>query len=396
MRVLFLYHSFYAYAGGVERVLQTLLDELPRHGIEAFVLTRRHNKSTRPEGLRRYENIVVECDEPFDTMENPMRTRVRLLKAIAGLRPDVVVFNLNWRIDLSTLVRPHCGVIATWYADRDSDSYFGGAMTYGASLDILVGGGDNVARHLIRRCPNADVRSIFFGVPVDGGLPMRPVHDEIRLAYVGRLDEPEKRVSDLPNILAGLKARSIRYEMAIAGAGAEESTLRAAFARLELPVNFLGEISPPEVQVLLAESDVLLITSNFEGGPFVLMEAMAEGCIPVASQCGGLVPELVHDGRTGFTFPVGDVEAAAGHIETLSRDRELLEQLSRDVRIAVRPYDVNKTVARWVDMIHELAERKPADWSVTARLDLWRRYVMQGAMAQLVTLRKYQGSHANG
>jgi glycosyltransferase involved in cell wall biosynthesis len=53
-------------------------------------------------------------------------------------------------------------------------------------------------------------------------------------------------------------------------------------------VRLLGWQSAEEIWTLLRESDVLLLPSNFEGMPVVVMEALSAGCAVVASRVSGI------------------------------------------------------------------------------------------------------------
>ena len=68
---------------------------------------------------------------------------------------------------------------------------------------------------------------------------------------------------------------------------------------------FLGNISEQEeVNSIYRQSDVLIITSSEEGFPMVVMEAMAIGCIILATPVGDL-PAHIHNEQQGFPFQYG-------------------------------------------------------------------------------------------
>lgn len=78
----------------------------------------------------------------------------------------------------------------------------------------------------------------------------------------------------------------------------------------------------------LAEADIFLLPSRYEGFPAMLPTAMALGCVPVAAQVHSGTPELVLDGQTGLLAPVGDVDAFAACLARLATASGLLEQLA--------------------------------------------------------------------
>jgi glycosyltransferase involved in cell wall biosynthesis len=83
---------------------------------------------------------------------------------------------------------------------------------------------------------------------------------------------------------------------------------------LEREVVFLGHQS--DVSRLLAALDALVLTSDYEGLPFAVLEAMAVGLPVVATAVDG-VPDAVANGETGLLVPPGSVEALANVLEWL-------------------------------------------------------------------------------
>jgi glycogen synthase len=73
---------------------------------------------------------------------------------------------------------------------------------------------------------------------------------------------------------------------------------------------------------------VLLLPSVYEGLSLTLLEAMAAGCVPVASRIRGVTDYVVADGESGLLFPIGDTQAAAAHLIELDRNRSKLDALS--------------------------------------------------------------------
>ena len=100
----------------------------------------------------------------------------------------------------------------------------------------------------------------------------------LRIAYVGRLERPQKRIEDLSAIAGELDRRKIDYELVIAGAGPDEIWLQEQLSDATAAgrVRFVGTLFGRELaeQVYLA-TDVFLITSLWETGPIVAWEAMA-------------------------------------------------------------------------------------------------------------------------
>ena len=90
-----------------------------------------------------------------------------------------------------------------------------------------------------------------------------------------------------------------------------------------------------DVAGLLSEAACFLLTSDYEGLPYTVLEAMAAGVPVVATRVGG-VPEQVVDGETGFLFEPGDPAAAAAAVERILADPEGAVRLGEAGRERVR------------------------------------------------------------
>ncbi len=165
----------------------------------------------------------------------------------------------------------------------------------------------------------------------------------LRVLYVGRL-VPEKRPGDLLRAIADEPALSCRVR--IIGAGPLRESLQEQIRELGLShrVDLLGPVSQAELPDQYAWSDVVVLPSEAEGLPVVLMEAMASGRPVVTTPVAG-IPELVIDGENGTLIAPGDTSALAKALLRLANDASLREGWGRAARNAVlRGHDSARTV----------------------------------------------------
>jgi glycosyltransferase involved in cell wall biosynthesis len=116
--------------------------------------------------------------------------------------------------------------------------------------------------------------------------------------------------------------------LTVAGEGPDFAELKRRCGKLMDKVEFLGRVSADSVPGLLAGHDAFLMTSRYEGLPYTLIEALAAGCVPVASRIAGVTDFVVKHEETGLLFPVGDTAAAVGQIQRLAGDGGLLARMS--------------------------------------------------------------------
>ena len=113
-------------------------------------------------------------------------------------------------------------------------------------------------------------------------------------------------------------------------------------------VHFLG--FRQDVPEILSQCDIFALSSVSEGGPYVLLEAMACRCAAVATRCGGIVEKVVFDSETGYLIDVGDSTAMAGRITMLLADASLRQQLADNgYQIVAGHFDAKQSIQKLMD-----------------------------------------------
>lgn len=163
---------------------------------------------------------------------------------------------------------------------------------------------------------------------------------------VGRL-APIKRVDIFLRALAQVRG----VTAAIVGDGALRASLERLARRLRVDdrVTFAGERS--DVQDWLRRASALVLTSDSEGLPLSVLEAMACG-LPVVVSAVGELPDVVEDGVNGYLVRSRDPAAFAGRIRDVL-DPERRPAFSRAARRAAERHDIAAAAARWECVLEE-------------------------------------------
>jgi glycosyltransferase involved in cell wall biosynthesis len=175
--------------------------------------------------------------------------------------------------------------------------------------------------------------------------PNRPV-----VTMLGRLTSIKRpdRFADAVGILRVTHPTAL---FAVAGSGDQEDYLRARVDRERLPVLMLGWRSDPEV--VIAASDVLVLTSDNEGTPLSLIQAGMAG-VPVVATDVGSVGSVVEDGQTGVLCAPTAAAVAAGVADLLS-DPAFARRLGRQARERMqREYGMDAMIARHAALYQSL------------------------------------------
>ncbi len=196
-----------------------------------------------------------------------------------------------------------------------------------------------LADDLIQRygIPAEKVHVIFIGIdPIHFQYVARHTEPNIplRLAVVGRLEDLQKNVLSLPDIVAETINRGVQVHCMVAGQGPDENRLKKRIKEFGLESNFTlaGAVPYDQMPNLLQHSDVFLMPTRFEGCPHALLEGMATGCVPVVSHLRGTLDQIIDHGRSGFLVKLGDIHGFAEAIFHLATHPEVRRQMTIQAR----------------------------------------------------------------
>jgi glycosyltransferase involved in cell wall biosynthesis len=161
------------------------------------------------------------------------------------------------------------------------------------------------------------------------------------ITMVSRLSPPK----DFLTLLKACQILRGQFKMLIVGDG----ELRGKIERFISENNLQGLIiltgERRDIPEILAVSDIFVLSTNWEGLPRSIIEAMLSGIPVVASRVGG-VPELVEDGVTGFLVTPKDPKELAKTLQVLLDDTELCHRMGQAGREkALREFTLDRMLA---------------------------------------------------
>jgi glycosyltransferase involved in cell wall biosynthesis len=219
----------------------------------------------------------------------------------------------------------------------------------------------------------------------------RKVGPVLRVGYVGRLANADKRVLDLIPLVRDLREAKVSFSLDIAGTGPDEVALKSMLGPCQEGIRFHGWLTTEELyERIFPEIDCLLNFSPTEGLTIAPREALVHGVVCVLSRFPGLELEgvFVH-GYNALTFPTSDTKVAAQHLISLQREPGLLERLSTNALEAQKDkYTFQGAADAWADALNRcMAMPAKADRNFrpkvepAGRLEAWG---LPGAIADRV------------
>jgi glycosyltransferase involved in cell wall biosynthesis len=345
--------------GGAERVFVTLANSLANHGYQVdFVLSNAQG------------NYLSALDSKIKIIDlgrqHVVASFVGLGRYLRAHKPEIILSglsNANAAVLVATRIfLPSCKTIITQHVNwsqvlthhptlKERAVYQLSKILYPLATQI-VAVSNGIANEIkkMRNVYPGKIQCIYNPVVTPELLELSeqpPSHpwllnkDEPVLIGVGRLVE-QKDFETLIRAYYRVQ-KQITCKLLILGEGPERQKLENLVQELDLTskIDLPGFASNPYTN--MTHSDLFVLSSQFEGLPTVLIEAMACGCPLVSTDCDSGPDEILDNGRYGALVPVGDVSAMTqAIIQSLQNppEKELLRKRAQlySVENATRAY----------------------------------------------------------
>ncbi len=367
--------------GGAERVAVHIVKGLDRQRFEPAVISFTGRLGCDLDRLLEEAGIEVRYlgKRPgFD-----YRMYYRLPPVLKECRPDIVHTHLHvLRYALPFLLL--CKKVSLLHtvhnlAEREIEPRLRWLQHYALNHGVVpVAVAEEVAlsvEHLygIQRC-----RVISNGIPTDRyARPQTPRKEwraregfgenDVLFVCVARF-APQKNHALLLRAFAQRPASDPNAHLVLVGDGTLREKLEEQVNNLGLArqVHFLGLRT--DIPDVLGAMDVFVLSSDYEGNPLSVMEAMAAG-LPIVSTAAGGVPDLFESGKEGLIVQPGDVQGLSNSMSFLLGNRELRQSLGMAApRRARENFDVATMAQAYQEFYENLVDdshrlnRKSARW----------------------------------
>ncbi|MGN6598819.1 MAG: glycosyltransferase family 4 protein [Actinomycetes bacterium] len=291
-----------------------------------------------------------------------VRTLLRLRRALRQV--DVVVAHGSRALPASVLAAPGLGIPLV-YANIGDPGYWASSRWRTVRTRLLLSRTAAVAAKSALALPVFDAKYrvprqrlavVGTGRPTDQLVPLTPeqrraarvrhgLPTDAPLAVVVGALAAEKRVDVAIDAVASLPD----VHLAVVGDGPLRSALEAQAARHAARIHFLGRLEDP-VPVMGA-ADVVLLTSESEGTPGVLIEAGLLGVPSVATNVG-FTRDIVADGATGRLVSPHDPAATSRAIVAVLH----MPEMGPAARLWCQErFDIRAAAVRWDELLRSVA-----------------------------------------
>jgi glycosyltransferase involved in cell wall biosynthesis len=321
-RIAILFQDFAA--GGTERIMIRLANEWAKSR-EVFILCGSEQGPARDRVDERVTVLPIAPEIPRSAL-----SRFRIGRSVAGmlpsLRPDVLVGPGNHVLPIFGALGK-TGVPLVCKLSNPADLSRHGMIPRGLlrwasartcrPLDAVVAMSPALAEEAEGFLGTGNLRVIPEPILIDASAkqPEGRPNGPPRLLVAGRLVRQKNVALALRTLAAGDPSSLLT----IAGDGPERAQLQRLAAHLGIAsrVTFLGHVA--DIGPLLARSDLLLMTSLYEGYPAVLVEALAAGVPVVTTDSSPAIPEILGHPSFGRVAPADPIALARAIDHAMTR-----------------------------------------------------------------------------
>ena len=179
-----------------------------------------------------------------------------------------------------------------------------------------------------------------------------------RIAAMGRF-VPQKGLDVLLKAFAQCARKHPDWSLIIVGEGGERKRLEALAIELGVAnrVSMPGRMQHP--WRTLCRADLFVLSSNYEGFPNALMEAMACGLPAISTDCPSGPREIIRDGVDGLLVSPNDVPALAGAMDRLMVNPTERQRFGARAPEVVERFSRDKIMSLWDEVVSCISRDQP-------------------------------------
>lgn len=337
-------------AGGAERQITLLANVMAKRGYEVHFLVLSEFSNRYPISK---EVIVHDLTFAEKNKFHPIIGRYKALKKVyKEIKPDVTI-HYNLQSAYLTVAMPKSVYRKAIYSERGDpyDKEYSGLLGKirdwtVKQMDGLVFQSEGARDFFDAKIKEKSVvihNSVE--VPVDK-YPLPEVRSR-RIVSAGRLHE-QKNYALLIDAFSKIAHDIPKYKLVIYGDGELREELLKQINNLQLIDRVDLKPACKDIWDRIRDASLFVLSSDYEGMPNALMEAMALGIPSIATDCRpGGARTLIEDGVNGFVTPLRDVDALANMMRYVLSNPNVAETISKGGRQIALTHDQESTFNKW-------------------------------------------------
>lgn len=338
------------YGGGSERMTAVLANGLVNRGNRVYLLTQEKREKEYSLDSRVKRTCVLQASCGFGDL---LKDSIYVRRFADRHKLDVVLgMGIFWNL---CVCMAGCGIHAKTVVAERNDPVHDVLSKKTRLLRKLLypmarGFVFQTKKEMLFYSKRIQKRGFVIHNALSDNLPMRSDIHEHELVAIGRI-MPQKNYAMMLRALKIVVERHPEYKLRIfgnLGDNQEKAKLDQLLLDLKLTDNVIFEGFCLDVHNKIKDSDIFIMTSDFEGMSNALMEAMAMGFPVVCTDCHGGGPrELIEDWKNGFLVPIGNVQCMAEKIIWLIEHPEEKEIMGKHAAEIRKSHGSKQIVKQW-------------------------------------------------
>lgn len=340
--------------GGAERVIANLAEHFAQKGYRVLLVTtyRVEAEYKVPGTVKRMISEPADGELKGGRIHNFL-ARFRKLRSIwKEEKPDVILSFIGKNNMMAIITSLGLGIpVAVSVRGEPGEEYYSRSLKF-------------VARHLFKLADGVVLQTKqcmeFFpeSIRKKAVILKNPVNPEFfqeryegerekTIVAVGRIDE-NKNHEMLIRAFSLIAEEYPEYKLIIYGEGEKKKELEALVKELKLQEKILLPGSTDRVADVIYKARVFVLSSNTEGMPNTLIEAMIMGLTVIATDCpcGGPAELIIHE-KNGLLTPVGDVEGMKDNLQKVLSDLHKSDLMGMEAKVMCEIYRPEKVYEEW-------------------------------------------------
>lgn len=344
--------------GGSERVMINLAEYFTGKGYRVTMVTQYKKENEYPlnESVKRIISDITEEETTGNRLVNFKRRFCKLRTVWKEIRPDIILSFIGKNNMMAVLTSQflHIPVVVS-VRGEPNEEYYNSWMRF-------------MARHLFVRAAGVVLQTKncyeFFPEKIQKKAvvlknPVNPLffrdryegEREKTITAVGRIDA-NKNHEMLIRAFSGIAEEFPDYQLIIYG----EGELRRELIQLTEKLNLKDRISLPgsidDVAEAIYKTRVFVLSSNTEGIPNTLIEAMLMGLTVVSTDCPcGGPADLIEDGVNGILTPVSDRDKMKDNLQYLLKNLQDADEMGRMASKTADIYRPENVYGTWEEYL---------------------------------------------
>lgn len=352
--------------GGIERVTLDIAGHLADEGFEISILSFAKNPNAQ-ESFSNHPKIHTEyilnkwkhiCFAPFYA--------ARFRKAVKKINPDIIIYvDTMLFIFIDPFLKGVCR-----NAKKIAWEHFCWVLSKGKkkirpiSRNFAVRKADAVVllteedkqyleNHAAQKRAQLLVIPNVIRADLMGKRDLKPVLNRPKqVLFIGRLAR-QKQVPELIEIWNRIEKQYPDWKLIIVGDGVERVLVEEKIQNYGLK-NVQLEGKQREIRSYCENSQILLLTSRFEGFPLVLLEGLQFGLTEISFDCPCGPKEIIENANNGYIIDNFDQNVFAQKLSELMENDNLRNQFSERSLELSKKYLPEKIIPQWIDLFHAL------------------------------------------